>query len=200
MKRKSIKKGDSLNRLLTEAAKCFSEKGFEGTTIAEIADKAEMSQGNIYVHFPSKIELFRSIIANEYAHAARRITETLNDDISMQSVISELFKCVRNKKFPMDHRLWLEIMAVAARDKDIRKTFLESDKLLHDSFVALLRRAAELGIICGSDDFDRVTEWVFALIDGMVARIADGAIIDIERQVEFSEHIVKMVFEGRIER
>ena len=45
------------DRIITAARRLFSQKGFKGTTTAEIAEKAGVAEGTIYTHFSSKKEL-----------------------------------------------------------------------------------------------------------------------------------------------
>ncbi len=50
-------------QIITEAAReVFSLKGFEQTTMADIAKSAEMAAGTIYLYFKSKEELFFALI------------------------------------------------------------------------------------------------------------------------------------------
>ncbi len=43
--------------ILRSAASAFSQNGFAGATMEEIADKVQMAKGNLYYYFPSKQEL-----------------------------------------------------------------------------------------------------------------------------------------------
>ncbi|MDX6701325.1 MAG: hypothetical protein QOF26_1551, partial [Baekduia sp.] len=44
-------------RLLTAGLECFSERGYYATTTRDIALRAQMSPGAMYIHYPSKGEL-----------------------------------------------------------------------------------------------------------------------------------------------
>ena len=46
------------NKLLQAAAEVFSEKGYAGTTISDVAARAGMGKGTVYGYFPSKEDLF----------------------------------------------------------------------------------------------------------------------------------------------
>ena len=47
--------------LLDAAAKVFSERGYEGASVAEIAERAGRTTGAIYAHFPTKEALFLGV-------------------------------------------------------------------------------------------------------------------------------------------
>ena len=48
-------------RILDAARRCFSERGFQGASIAAIAEAAGMSQGLIYRYFTNKAAIVRAI-------------------------------------------------------------------------------------------------------------------------------------------
>lgn len=48
--------------ILEAALQLFSEHGYRGTSIREIADAAGLSTGNLYHHFPDKETLFRTLL------------------------------------------------------------------------------------------------------------------------------------------
>jgi AcrR family transcriptional regulator len=51
-----------LNRLLDSATKVFMEKGFDATSMGEIAKLARASTETFYRHFPTKEELFERVL------------------------------------------------------------------------------------------------------------------------------------------
>jgi len=50
------------DRLLDAATRFFMEKGFDGTSMGEIAKHAHASKETFYRHFPTKEDLFRAVI------------------------------------------------------------------------------------------------------------------------------------------
>jgi len=55
-------KQQSREKILQSAINCFSNKGYEKTTIDEIMQMAEMTRGAFYAHFSSKSELYQQSI------------------------------------------------------------------------------------------------------------------------------------------
>ncbi|MEV4943772.1 TetR/AcrR family transcriptional regulator [Streptomyces zaomyceticus] len=49
--------------ILEAAAAIFDERGYESTTIAEILERADVTKGALYFHFPSKGDLARGVLA-----------------------------------------------------------------------------------------------------------------------------------------
>lgn len=53
---------DTRERILTTAAGLFSEKGFNATSIRDIADALGVTKAALYYHFASKDEILRAIV------------------------------------------------------------------------------------------------------------------------------------------
>ena len=53
---------ESREHILQVAGTCFAENGYDGTGVAEICRRAEMSKGAFYHHFPSKQALFLELL------------------------------------------------------------------------------------------------------------------------------------------
>src|SRR5260370_40864738 len=57
----------SRRQVLDAALQLFSHRGYRATTVCEIADKADVSTGNVYHHFPDKEAIFRTLIDEFWA-------------------------------------------------------------------------------------------------------------------------------------
>lgn len=94
-RRQEAKSEASVAAVLDAGLELFSTQGYRATTLREIADRAGVSVGNIYHHFPSKHEIYQRLIA--------RYWERLLDPEL------ELNKIFAAGNFPED----LEVMAAA---------------------------------------------------------------------------------------
>jgi AcrR family transcriptional regulator len=59
----------SRRAVLDAALHLFAQQGYRATTMREIADKAGVSTGNVYHHFPDKDAIFRELIDEYFAIA-----------------------------------------------------------------------------------------------------------------------------------
>ncbi|MEN0071250.1 MAG: helix-turn-helix domain-containing protein, partial [Propionicimonas sp.] len=50
------------HRLTVEATRLFVERGFDGTSMREIADACRVTKAALYYHFPSKADLLLDIV------------------------------------------------------------------------------------------------------------------------------------------
>lgn len=62
LKQYSHKKASRRKEIIDSAVKIFAEKGFQNTTIDEIAKSANIAKGTVYIYFNNKLELFLSLI------------------------------------------------------------------------------------------------------------------------------------------
>ncbi|MDB4952572.1 MAG: Transcriptional regulator, TetR family [Myxococcales bacterium] len=56
----------------------FAKRGYEGTSVEEIADRAKVSKPIVYEHFGGKEGLYAVIVDREMEYVVRRITEAIS--------------------------------------------------------------------------------------------------------------------------
>lgn len=67
----SLEKTTQTQRQITEAAlAAFLEQGITRTTMAQIASRAGVAKGTIYLYYPSKVELLRGVVLHSLAQSA----------------------------------------------------------------------------------------------------------------------------------
>ena len=184
-------KRDTRAKLLAAAATCFAEKGYAGCSVADIARQAGVAQGAMYVHFKNKEALFIAMIAGEHAQGTEKARQALEVPPFLKGIVGIMESSIRDVGFPVDHRLWTEILAVTAREPAIRKAFAASDKAMRAVFAELLRKAADAGEIARDLDFDAVAVWLYALVDGLIARTADDTDFDFQQHAATFETLVR---------
>jgi AcrR family transcriptional regulator len=75
--------------ILVAARRVFAERGFKGTTIADIADIAGIALGTVYLYFPSKDDLFAAL--------GERFTELVTSAITANIRADSLDAAVRSR-------------------------------------------------------------------------------------------------------
>lgn len=83
---------ETRDRIIQEARSLFAEKGYEGTTTAEIARMAGISEGAIYRHFKDKKELFIGCVAPVVEEAFRRSLAEVRAGKDLRSIIEAVLR------------------------------------------------------------------------------------------------------------
>ncbi len=77
-------------QILEVAKELFFDKGFEATTIEEIAAKTELSKGAIYLHFPSKEEIYISLMLQGTEILYSMLKDAVNADLPADTLMRRL--------------------------------------------------------------------------------------------------------------
>lgn len=182
--------------ILNAAAACFAEKGYSACTIQDIIERANLSKGALYGHFRSKEELFKAMIGIEHGNGVERARALAKEPPYLDAIIRFQEACVRNPVFPMDHRLWIEVLAVAARDPVMKEAFAESERMVRSVFKELIVKARDAGEIDPMLDVDATAIWLFSLGDGLMARIADDKSFDFQKHFDIFARLVRKALQA----
>lgn len=84
-RRKDARPGE----LLEAALSLFVEKGFAATHVEEVAARAGVSKGTLFVYFPSKEELFKAVVQE---NASRHLEQAFQEVTQFQGTSAELLR------------------------------------------------------------------------------------------------------------
>jgi AcrR family transcriptional regulator len=73
------KKSGTVKRILKAAASVFSESGFSGARVDEIAKRARVNKAMIYYHIGDKEKLYAEVISNVIGNTAEMIAGKIRD-------------------------------------------------------------------------------------------------------------------------
>jgi AcrR family transcriptional regulator len=88
--RKEREKQARREAIMGSAREFFFAKGFNATTMDEIAHKAELSKGALYIYFASKEELYVSVMSEGLSILFERMEEALKLDIPPDQLLRKL--------------------------------------------------------------------------------------------------------------
>lgn len=174
-------------QLVDCAVDALVERGFAGTSVAEVARRAGVSKGVVTYHFRTKEDLLGEVVTSLHRDAGQQITEATGDS---DSVIGELATYIRsNLAFVADHpRHVRAVMEVAANIRPHGGVPAEEDPLS-----AHLRKLIERGQATGEVtevDAGVLAMTIRASIDAAAARAAWDPTADPRGH---AEHLVLIV-------
>lgn len=78
--------------ILEGALKVFSQKGFHGATVEEVAEVAGVGKGTVYLYFGSKTDLFVSVVEEKLKELKEVVIERLHDTEGARAKLAESIK------------------------------------------------------------------------------------------------------------
>ena len=89
--RRALAKQRTRERVLAAARRLFSERGYEGATIRDIATAAGMSTGAVFASFADKSELFEEILTADYEVIYAQMTQAARTAKTVDEALLGLF-------------------------------------------------------------------------------------------------------------
>jgi len=160
---------DTREKILTAALEIFSVKGFHGTTVDEIAERAALGKGTVYRHFHSKKGLFSELIRLKVAE----LEETVQGAIDPQADVLDIIETYLRAYFSFfdRNRDLYKVLIQEQSDFGAEVKALYIGNILKK--VPLLKRKIFLGARSGhlkQMDFHTVFYGVMGFIDGVMQK------------------------------
>lgn len=89
--RRALAKQQTRAKVLAAARSLFSEQGYEGATIRDIAAAAGMSTGAVFANFSDKSDLFREIMITDMAALAGAMREAADEGNGVDDTLLRMF-------------------------------------------------------------------------------------------------------------
>ena len=105
--------------ILLSVRRAFTEKGFDGASMQDLARTAGMSVGNFYRYFPSKAAIVEALIAGDLAEMEQDFGTILTAPRPMEALRAKIRSRVTLEECAGDGQLWAEITAAALRKPEI---------------------------------------------------------------------------------
>ena len=164
---------DRRRHLVETAIRLFTEGSYHGTTTAEIARAAGVSEPILYRHFASKRDLYLAALEHVWEKtrgAWERAMEEATDACAAVEAIGKGHVSVRSPKLQLAE-LWVQALSEASEDPDLRRHLRGHMREVHDFVADLIRRGQAQGAIAEERDADSEA-WIMLAggILGMVGR------------------------------
>ncbi|HET8751801.1 MAG TPA: helix-turn-helix domain-containing protein [Gaiellaceae bacterium] len=164
---------DRRRHLVETAIRLFTDGSYHGTTTAEIARAAGVSEPILYRHFASKRDLYLAALEHVWAKTRETWERTLDEAPDACAAVEAIGKghvSVRSPKLQLAE-LWVQALSEASEDPDLRRHLRRHMREVHDFVADLIRRGQTQGAIAGERDADSEA-WIMLAggILGMVGR------------------------------
>lgn len=129
------------NEILEAALSCFSRKGYNATSVADITKEAGITKGGLYWHFKSKWDIFKAILKRFKAEHLAIWKRFEGQDLTRQTLIDGgkafLKAYIEN---PWIGKMKSEIEVEAFRNEEIRTEYMDFWKSSQENIHRLLSR------------------------------------------------------------
>jgi AcrR family transcriptional regulator len=159
--------------LVETAIELFSRGSYRGTTTAEIARAAGVSEPILYRHFSSKRDLYLAALDHVWSTAKAAWEQVMLGSPSVDAGLADIGRghfSVHDCKFQLAE-LWVQALGEAAEDEELRSHLRTHMREVHDFVVDTIRRGQAEGSLHADRDAE-AEAWVFMAggLLGMVGR------------------------------
>jgi AcrR family transcriptional regulator len=78
------------SEILDHATRLFGERGYEGTSMGDLAERVGVRKASLFYHFPSKEALYEAVMARLVAAVGEQIATALAEDGSFEARLDAL--------------------------------------------------------------------------------------------------------------
>lgn len=171
--------------LLDTACRVFSQGSYRGTTTAEIAREAGVTEPILYRHFASKQDLYLACLGEAWQRvrsAWEAVIEREPNPVNWLPAMGQAFLELREQQVVLSN-LWVQALAEASEDAEMRAYLRGHLREVHDFVTGVIARSQVSGDIPSERDAG-AEAWIFIAIGllGAVGRRLGGLVEeDLER-------------------
>ena len=166
-------KDERARRIIEHATVVFARKGYNATTIDDIAIKAKIAKGSVYQYFKSKQDLFLAVFDSYMQQYLNKIEAHTSEDAGSAAgqirtagracfaMADEAFEF-----FPLVFEFWAASAAPEMRNR-VAGLFRQMYALFREFFGSMIRRGIVRGEFRSDIDVDAVTAVLVGSLDGL---------------------------------
>jgi TetR/AcrR family transcriptional regulator len=170
------------------ACRVFSSGSYRGTTTAEIAREAGVTEPILYRHFESKRDLYLACLEESWRRMRAIWEEKVADEPDAGLWITVMGRAfLESERQPVISHLWLQALAEAPDDPDIRRFMRRHIREVQTFAADVIRRAQDAGGMEADLDAD-AEAWIFLALGllSMADRSVGGVMSDAWTQIRSS--------------
>lgn len=187
---------------LKKAMLLFWEKGYEGTTMADLINAVGMKAPSVYAAFGNKDQLFNEVVqlyASSISNGPLRIlNETSGVDDAFENLFAENIRSFTNGGNPTSCLIMTAAINCAPEHSKHVETLKHLRSIYKDAFKARLMRAIEQQQINPDANPVALAEFYATFAHGLALRARDGANkSELETSCELALQVLKVVLKNK---
>jgi len=172
MNEKKIKGEETKRKIIEVSETLFTENGYDSTTVQDICNKAEISKGAFFYHFPTKEFLFLEILDKYLSELDKRMNEiekrsknTLKAMEEMVVILEEIFITSEGK-----FTIFLEFLRKASKETEIMKKISYQFQKYKKYVYEMIEKGKREGNIKKEIDSEFISQLIISLAIGMILK------------------------------
>jgi TetR/AcrR family transcriptional regulator, repressor for uid operon len=157
-------------RIIQSAVECFSKYGLDRTRMDDVAQKADLSKGTLYLYFKSKEDLFYVICENNLRILKEQLSHifaTTKEDLVSNA--EQFYENFHKEEKRESEKVFCEIIAESARNTKLQKILYTQRIKTFNVVREYLDRQMEKGFFKKDTDTEAIASGFVALYDGLIA-------------------------------
>jgi AcrR family transcriptional regulator len=174
--KKKIKKGkeNRKNTILKAARRLFFDRGFKAVTVDNIAAKAEVSKGSIYLCFESKEEIYAQILISDNIALYERIKNFSHTEASATQLLLE-FARIYVDYFLNNNELFRILMTFMMQTSQMNLTEKQNNELIRSTnqnikiFSEIIQKGVDSGEFSPIDNIRQLQNGIWGMLNGIIS-------------------------------
>ena len=175
MRRTKEAAAETREQLLNAALVCFRRQGYSATTLDDIARQAGTTRGAIHWHFGNKVELFNTLVREQYKRAATIFSTigTPGGESPMQQLRQLLIHWLSYVEEDEDFRAMLELLTlrteVGPELVGGLQENVQGQRRSLEYFASLIRKGIDAGEVRAEVEPELAARAVLGMVNGITS-------------------------------
>ena len=195
--RKQREKERRRQEIISAAREVFSSKGFNSATMEEIASKAELSPGTLYLYFKNKEELHTSLSIDILAYLGAELEKVVDQDISVEDKIGR-FRDVFIDVYDYDSSILINLFHLQSGETlhnlsdEVMQRLKKYSSRAHRAIIAVVKEGIDKGLFVGEHPV-AMADVIWATYSGVVLWVDSKRRLNDEK--DFVKSTLKIAFD-----
>jgi AcrR family transcriptional regulator len=194
------KSDETTRRILDTAAKIFSEVGFDGARMDEIAKRAEVNKATIYYHIGGKEMLYARVLHEHFDHAADRIEGSLKGIHYPEDKLKLYIRHIARTLDENPHRAAIMMREVASGGQSFPEAVAQDIANILKMLTDILEEGHKKGVFIKANPFNIHMMVIGALLFYRAAKPIRLKLARYYEPIKKIEHPVSGLFVDEIEK
>lgn len=163
---------NSKQRILKIASELFSESGFLGVSMADIAKSLNITKAALYYHFTNKKELYLEVLEKSFRNLIKAVNRVVNKGKSPEQRLCQVIRDYLKLGLKERNLIKSLIVTPAKGDPEIAKYVAKLRKRINRQFQFLLKKILGKKKTVQNVDLKFITSGLLGIMDGLILEAA----------------------------